>query len=78
MHIYRLSAAHPERERDRHRRREANHTLTATPKPFLQHSTDNQKILAAGVGVGVVLKANSLTLDIHPSNPAPQPPRTAL
>lgn len=37
--------------------------LTVTPKPFLQHSTDNHKILAAGG----VLKANSGILDIHPS-----------
>lgn len=58
------SLLHILRERDRHRQREANNTLTATPKPFLQHSTDNQKILATG---GVVLKANSLTLGVHPS-----------
>ncbi|KAJ4919365.1 hypothetical protein JOQ06_013885, partial [Pogonophryne albipinna] len=42
--------AHLQAECDRLRQREDHNTLAATPKRFLQHSTDNQKILAAGGG----------------------------
>lgn len=31
---------------------DAKNMLTATPKTFLQHSTDNRKVLAAGEEAG--------------------------
>lgn len=52
---------------------DAKNMLTATPKTFLQHSTDNRKVLAAGEEAGgvVVLKANGALASLYISLRAP-------